>query len=125
MRAFDSVDIVLDPLPYSGANTTCDALFMGVPVLTAPGTRSASRSAASILTTLGLTDWITSGADDYVRRAVAAARDTATLMQLRGTLRARLQSSPIMDEAGFTRGLEAAYRRMWQRWCAGLSAQGW
>jgi predicted O-linked N-acetylglucosamine transferase (SPINDLY family) len=124
MRWFDSVDVLLDTLPYSGANTTCDALFMGVPVVTAPGTRPASRSAASILSTVGLTEWIAADGDDYVRRAVAAAGDKTALISLRASLRARLQSSPIMDEAGFTRALEGAYRRMWQRWCAGLPPIG-
>ncbi|HUQ75429.1 MAG TPA: tetratricopeptide repeat protein [Burkholderiales bacterium] len=125
MRWFDSVDIVLDTTPYSGANTTCDALFMGVPVVTAPGTRPASRSAASILSAVGLTEWIAADGEGYVRRALAAATDKEVLASLRGSLRARLQSSPVMDEATFTRGLEAAYRRMWQRWCAGLPPQGW
>jgi predicted O-linked N-acetylglucosamine transferase (SPINDLY family) len=95
---------------------------MGVPVVTAPGTRPASRSAASVLSAVGLTDWIT---NDYVGRAVRAARETDVLVELRGSLRTRLQASPIMDEAGFTRSLEATYRRMWQRWCADLPAQGW
>jgi protein O-GlcNAc transferase len=125
MRWFDSVDVLLDTLPYSGANTTCDALFMGVPVVTAPGTRPASRSAASILTTLGLQDWIAPDGDAYVRRAVRAATEKDRLGELRTSLRARLQGSPIMDDAGFTRRLEAAYRRMWERWCAGLPAAGW
>jgi predicted O-linked N-acetylglucosamine transferase (SPINDLY family) len=125
MRAFDAVDVVLDTLPYSGANTTCDALFMGVPVLTAPGTRPASRSAASVLTSVGLQDWIAADADAYVRRAVALAAEKPLLAELRTTLRPRLQASPMMDERGFTRELEAAYRRMWERWCAGLPAQGW
>ena len=125
MRWFDAVDVVLDPTPYSGANTTCDALFMGVPVITAPGTRPASRSAASVLTAVGLDDWIVADADAYVRRAVRAASEPRVLAELRASLRARLQSSPLMDDAGFTRALEAAYRRMWQRWCAGLPPQGW
>jgi predicted O-linked N-acetylglucosamine transferase (SPINDLY family) len=125
MRWYDAVDIILDPAPYSGANTTCDALFMGVPVITAPGIRTASRSAASILTAAGLGEFIADGANDYVRRAVDLAGEPERLASLRRCLRARLQSSPIMDEAGFTRDLEAAYRRMWKRWCDGLPAAGW
>jgi predicted O-linked N-acetylglucosamine transferase (SPINDLY family) len=76
------------------------------------------------LSTVGLPEWIAADGEGYVRRAVAAARDKAGLTSLRGSLRARLQSSPIMDEAGFTRALEGAYRGMWQRWCAGLPAIG-
>ena len=125
MRWYDAVDVILDPAPYSGANTTCDALFMGVPVITAPGVRTASRSAASILSAAGLGEFIADDSEDYVRRAVELAAQPERLAGLRQSLRARLQSSPIMDEAGFTRDLEAAYRRMWERWCGGLPAAGW
>jgi predicted O-linked N-acetylglucosamine transferase (SPINDLY family) len=125
MGWFNAVDVALDPLPYSGANTTCDALFMGVPVLTAPGKRPASRSAASVLTAAGLADWIARDTDDYVERAIALAAEKALLAELRGSLRERLRASPLMDDRGFTRGLEAAYRRMWENWCRGLPAQGW
>jgi protein O-GlcNAc transferase len=109
-RCFAEVDIALDPLPYSGATTTCDALWMGVPVLTMAGTRPASRSAASILTTVGLSDWIAASPDEYLQKAVQAKDLTA----LRSTLRERMRASPLMDEARFTRDLEEAYRRMWQ-----------
>src|SRR5262245_29417863 len=112
------VDIALDSTPYSGGTTTCDALWMGVPVLTAPGTRSASRSAASALTTARLTEWIATTPDDYVRRGVALSSDRPKLAGLRATLRARLQASPLMDEVAFTRDLEYAYREMWRRYCA-------
>ena len=110
---YNKVDIALDTTPYSGGTTTCDALWMGVPVLTAPGERPGSRSAASILTTVGLTEWI---ADDYVQRAVDLAKPDL-LANLRATLRARLQASALMDEAGFTRDLEALFRRMWRTYC--------
>jgi protein O-GlcNAc transferase len=66
-----------------------------------------------------LTDWIASDAQDYVRRAVAFAGDASMLADLRRTLRARLQASPLMDEAGFTQDLERAFRRMWRDYCAG------
>jgi predicted O-linked N-acetylglucosamine transferase (SPINDLY family) len=119
MRWYDAVDIILDTAPYSGANTTCDALFMGVPVITAPGVRTASRSAASILSAAGLGEFICDSSEDYVRRAVELAGQPSRLAGLRRSLRARLQSSPIMDESGFTRDLEAAYRAMWRRWAEG------
>jgi predicted O-linked N-acetylglucosamine transferase (SPINDLY family) len=115
----NSVDIALDTTPYSGGTTTCDALWMGVPVLTAPGTRPASRSTASILATAGLPEWIASSHADYVRRAVEFARDPARLAGLRTSLRERLRRSPLMDEAGFVRDLESAYRGMWRAWCEG------
>ena len=115
---FNAVDIALDTTPYSGGTTTFDALWMGVPVLTAPGERPSSRSAASILATAGMGDWIAEGPDDYVRRAARFAGDCPMLADLRKTLRARLQASPLMDEAGFTKGLEDAYRRMWRQYCS-------
>ena len=116
-RWFDEVDIALDSMPYSGGTTTCDTLWMGVPVVTFAGPRSVSRSAASILTTAGLGDWIGATPEDYVRLAVEAARDEARLARLRGSLRQRLRESPLMDEAGFVPDLEDAYRRMWRGWC--------
>ncbi|HKU45924.1 MAG TPA: hypothetical protein VJQ58_03505, partial [Burkholderiales bacterium] len=125
MRWYDAVDIILDTAPYSGANTTCDALFMGVPVITAPGVRTSSRSAASILCAMGASEFVCDGGADYVDRAVALAARPARLAELRGSLRAQLQASPLMQEAAFVRDLEAAYRRMWERWCSGLPAVGW
>ena len=113
----DAVDIALDTTPYSGGTTTCDALWMGVPVITAPGARPGSRSAASILASAGLSEWIAPGAEEYVGRAVRFAGEPERLAELRASLRARLRSSPLMDEQGFTRDLERAYREMWRRWC--------
>jgi len=117
LRLFNEVDIALDTFPYSGGTTTCDALWMGVPVLTAPGARSVSRSASSALATLGLADWIAPAPARYVDLAIDKARDTAALATLRGTLRARMQGSALMDEAKFTRELEAVYRHIWRNWC--------
>ena len=121
-RALGSVDIALDPTPYSGGTTTCDTLWMGTPVLTLRGDRSLSRSATSVLGVLGLQEWITATPQDYVARAVAHAADREALARLRGSLRARMQASPLMDEAGFARDMEALYRRMWRSWCAKLGA---
>ena len=117
LRGFEAVDIALDTMPYSGGTTTCDSLWMGVPVLTAPGSRSVSRSAASVLSTVGLADWIAGDATDYVRRAARFAGERELLAELRASLRERMLASPLMDEEGFTRDLEQAYREMWRRWC--------
>jgi predicted O-linked N-acetylglucosamine transferase (SPINDLY family) len=116
---FNSVDIALDTMPYSGGTTTCDALWMGVPVVTAPGSRPSSRSTASILSTAGLPEWIASSSEDYVRLAAEYARDETRLIGLRKSLRERLRRSPLMDEERFVRDLEAAYRQMWRQWCEG------
>lgn len=118
LRQFDAVDLALDSLPYGGGTTTFDTLWMGVPVLTLAGERSAGRSSASILGALGLEDWVAATPEDYVRLALAHAADGARLAQLRATLRARLRQSPLMDEAGFARDMESAYRVMWRTWCA-------
>jgi predicted O-linked N-acetylglucosamine transferase (SPINDLY family) len=115
---FGTVDIALDTQPYSGGTTTCDALWMGVPVISAPGTRPASRSAASILASVGLHDWIAPSAEEYVRRAVAFAGAPDRLAGLRASLRGQMRASPLMDERGFVRALEGLYRSMWRRWCA-------
>jgi predicted O-linked N-acetylglucosamine transferase (SPINDLY family) len=115
---FDSVDIALDPFPYSGGTTTCDTLWMGVPVLTLPGARSASRSAASILSCLGLSEWIARSPEEYVGLAVRYARQPEHFQGLRASLRLKMKGSPLMDEGRFVRELEASYRGMWRAWCA-------
>jgi len=120
-RWFDAVDIALDTMPYSGGTTTCDALWAGVPVVTAPGARPFSRSAGSMLATAGLSEWIASTPEEYVRLAAEFARKEEVIADLRRTLRKRMRESPLMDEAQFTRDLEAAYRRMWRAWCDGAA----
>jgi predicted O-linked N-acetylglucosamine transferase (SPINDLY family) len=119
LRSVGAVDIALDTTPYSGGTTTCDTLWMGVPVVALQGPRSISRSAASILSTVGLADWIASTPEDYVRLAAEFARAPARLAELRGSLRQKMRLSPIMDEAAFVRDLENAYRTMWRAWCEG------
>jgi predicted O-linked N-acetylglucosamine transferase (SPINDLY family) len=116
-RWFDAVDLALDATPYSGGTTTCDTLWMGVPVLTLAGSRSASRSAASILSAVGLSEWIAPTPQEYVRLALEFACDTARLAALRASLREKMRASPIMNEADFVRSLEDAYRQMWRAWC--------
>jgi len=116
-RSFNDVDVALDTTPYSGGTTTCDTLWMGVPIVTVPGTRSISRSTASILATLGLSEWIAASPEDYVRLAVRCAEGRETIAELRRTLRERMRTSPLMDELKFARDVEEAYRRMWRAWC--------
>lgn len=116
-RWFNAADIALDTMPYSGGTTTCDTLWMGVPVVTCPGTRSVSRSAASILSTVDLSEWIAATPEDYVRLAVEFAREGNAITQLRESLRQRMRKSPVMDEPRFVRDVEVAYRYMWRTWC--------
>lgn len=116
--AFAEVDIALDPFPFSGATTTLDALWQGVPVLTLPGKYSASRSAASLLTTLGLQEWIATNEEDYLHNAKRWSTAVSELVDLRAGLRDRMRRSRLLDATEFTRELEAIYRKAWQRWCA-------
>jgi len=91
---------------------------MGVPFVTIAGTTHVSRVGASILSNVGLEDWVARDVADFVRIAVEKASDPQTLASLRGQLRGRVEHSAIRDERGFTRRLETAYRECWQRWCA-------
>lgn len=112
-------------MPFSGATTTLDALWQGVPVLTLPGERSCSRSTASLLTALGLTDWVATSDADFLQRGARLAWDRAKLAGLRASLRNKMRASPLLDLAGFTGDLEKLYRQAWQSWCAQrIAAQG-
>lgn len=115
--AHREVDVCFDTTPYSGGFTTCDALWMGVPVVTLRGATSVSRSAASILACAGFGSWIADDHDAYVRIAVELARAGRAGARSRESLRERFRGSPVMDEAGYTRDLESAYREMWTQWC--------
>ncbi len=121
--AYQKIDIALDPFPHGGGMTTLDALWMGVPVVTWTGHTISSRLAAASLTTLGLTDFIASDRDNYVSLAVAKAADIDALVRLRATLRGRLANSVIGDPSRYARAVEAAYRNMWQRWCASINGR--
>ncbi len=119
MSQYGQIDVALDPLPFSGALTTCEALWMGVPVVTLPGDRSASRQILGSFDLLGLNDCVAHSPDDYVHRAVALAADPSRLASLRRALRTRMMASPLCNGALFTPALERAFEEMWRRWCCG------
>jgi len=108
-----TVDMALDTFPYGGGTTTFDALWMGVPVVTAIGVSPASRSAASILRALGLDEWVAQSIDDFVDVAAARAADHQAISALRRSLRPRLQASPLADVPRFVRDMASVYREMW------------
>lgn len=113
------VDIILDAWPYSGGTTTYHALSMGVPVVTLRGPSRAHCNSAGILGRMGLVDWIADDIPSFVRIAVEKANDLTALTALRATMRQRWAASPWCNPELVARGLEAALRVMWQRWCAG------
>jgi protein O-GlcNAc transferase len=117
LRLYDAIDICLDPLPYNGITTTCDALWMGVPVVTLVGKTAAGRAGVSILSTVGLPELIAHDEEQFIGIATALANDAPRLAELRSTLRGRTEKSPLMDGPGFARKMEAAYRQMWRQWC--------
>ncbi|MBP2302740.1 O-linked N-acetylglucosamine transferase, SPINDLY family protein [Azospirillum picis] len=116
LRLYDRVDIALDPFPYNGTTTTCEALKMGVPVVTLAGRHHVARVGASLLTRCGLADLVADSESRYVAAALALARDLPRLSALRLGMRNRLERSPLGDPRGFARSVEAAYRTMWRRW---------
>lgn len=118
LKLFHEFDIGLDTWPANGHTTTLDSLWMGVPVVTLNGATAIGRGAASILHNIGLPDLIASSPEQYVEIATNLAADQTRLMSLRDGLRARLTESPLMDAPHFTRNIEAAFRAMWQTWCA-------
>jgi len=117
-------DIALDTFPYTGGATTCDACWMGVPVVTLAGNRPFARSGATILANLGLDDLIATDAAGYVAAALALARDPTRLAALRADLRARMRASPLTDARQFARDFEVALLAMHERAGGALPERG-
>jgi predicted O-linked N-acetylglucosamine transferase (SPINDLY family) len=122
LEAYGQIDIGLDPFPYNGTTTTCEALWMGVPVVTLLGERHVARVGASLLSRVGLQDLIAEDPGQYIEIAAGLAQDSARLASLRQGLRHRVKARSLGDGLQFTPTLEAALRQMWRRWCAGEPA---
>jgi predicted O-linked N-acetylglucosamine transferase (SPINDLY family) len=114
--AYHQIDIALDTYPYTGTTTTCEAMWMGVPVVTLAGEWHTSRVGVSLLSQVGTPEYIASDADEYVRIAADLASDVDRLAHLRTALRVMMLGSPLFDYAGLARNFEAAYRAMWHHW---------
>ncbi len=121
LAAHGDIDVMLDTFPYTGSTTTCESLWMGVPVLTLRGESFVGRISSSILTQLNLPELIAENRDQYVHTAVELAGNVQQLAAARMQLRDVMQRSPLCDAAGYTAELEAVFREIWRRWCVGES----
>ncbi|MGD0464615.1 MAG: tetratricopeptide repeat protein [Tepidisphaeraceae bacterium] len=117
LRHYDRIDIGLDPLPYNGITTTCDALWMGVPVVSLTGSTAAGRAGASVLIAAGLSEWVARTPQQFVELATELAQDIPRLKILRANLRRQITQSPLMDARKFTEQVEKVYREVWIQWC--------
>jgi len=124
LRLYQEIDIALDPFPYNGTTTTCEALWMGVPVVTLVGDRHVARVGLSLLWQIGLTQLAAADRAAYVGIAGDLARDTDKLNRLRLELRERMRRSPLMDAPRFAKSFEAAIRTIWRTWCAEQARPG-
>ncbi|MGO8753542.1 MAG: tetratricopeptide repeat protein [Thermoguttaceae bacterium] len=119
LSEYQRIDLALDPFPYSGGLTTCEALWMGVPVITCPGETFASRHALGHLSNVGLLGTVARDLSEYLEMAVDWANDLPRLTTWRTKLRARMAASPLCDGPRFAANLMQALRTIWRAWCSG------
>jgi len=117
LRLYDRVDIALDTFPYNGTTTTCEALWMGVPVISMAGRMHAGRVGSSILTQLGLERFIANDVEEYYSKAVRLAGSKRTRQDLRNNLRSTMKRSALCDYSQFAKNVEKEYGKMWRKWC--------
>lgn len=117
LGTYRGFDIALDPYPFGGGTTTCDALWMGLPVVSLRGVTAVSRAGATLLANVGLSALAVDSPAAYVQAAVSLAGDLEHLGRLRTELRAKMLGSPLMNAPRFARNIEEAYRQLWRRWC--------
>ncbi|MGB5259881.1 MAG: tetratricopeptide repeat protein [Gammaproteobacteria bacterium] len=118
LDTYNRVDIALDTYPYNGTTTTCEALYMGVPVITLAGRTHAGRVGVSLLSCLGLNDLICATPDDYLQNAVILAEDPDRLSGYRTHLRDMMLNSLLCNGPEFAQKIELAYKSMWRTWCS-------
>lgn len=112
---YRGIDIALDPFPYNGGTTSCDAIWMGVPVVTLMGDRPVGRAGLSILSNLGMTELAARDTGDYIQKTLELASDIRRLEELRRTLRERMMASPLMDGAAFAGDFAELLMNAWKR----------
>ncbi|MHC8383805.1 O-linked N-acetylglucosamine transferase, SPINDLY family protein [Pseudomonas sp. LB3P14] len=122
LETYNRIDIALDPWPYSGGLTTCEALLMGVPVVTLPGPTFAGRHSATHLVNAGLPELVVNSWDEYRQRVIGLAGDLNSLSSIRSHLREVLMRSPVCDSRRFASHFSTAMRAIWQRYCEGKPA---
>ena len=115
---YGNIDLGLDTYTYNGTTTTCEALWMNVPVLTLAGQEHISRVGASLLTNVGLPQLVAHTPEEFVRLASGYGHDHASLVELRKGLRERFRNSPVMNGKRFAAEFGASLRTMWREWCA-------
>jgi predicted O-linked N-acetylglucosamine transferase (SPINDLY family) len=117
MGLYHQVDIALDPFPYNGTTTTCDALWMGVPVVTLAGRTHVARVGMSLVSHLGFPEWGVPTSDAYVAKCRELANNLPALANVRQQLREQMRHSPLCHTQQFIGQLETAFRDMWRHWC--------
>src|SRR4029079_10100616 len=118
LARYHNIDIALDTFPYNGTTVSCEAMWMGAPLVTLAGDVHIARVCLSLLTQLNLPELAATSEDEYVKIAADLVNDLPRLRELRRSMRDRMRTAPLLDHAGFTRELETALREAWRSWCA-------
>jgi len=117
LGTYNEMDIALDPFPYNGTTTSCEALWMGVPFITREGDRHCARVGMSLLKSVGLDEWIAKSDEEYVEKAVFFAQNRDRLLGIKLNLRQQMKDSALCDSNAFSRHFCHALREMWVTWC--------
>jgi protein O-GlcNAc transferase len=124
LKQYERIDIALDSCPYNGTTTTCDSLWMGVPVISLAGKSHMSRVGVSLLSNVGLTELIAETPQQYIEIAVNLSRDKPRLQKLRKSLRKMMKESSLMNADAFAEKIEKAYRDIWRKWTTAPLKEG-
>ena len=117
LETISTVDIALDPFPYNGGTTSIDILMMGVPFITLAGDHSFARGGVSLLSNIGLQEFIADSQTDFLKIVQSLSEDPGKLARIRSALRDQVEYSPLLNGSAFTRNMEKLYRDWWKTWC--------